>query len=66
MKLMTDRYTILIEDCARINEADYVIMHEKQERNGQIHPDEIKTCNPEIGLQVVFKNQRFTVYKVTP
>jgi hypothetical protein len=66
MKLMTDRYTILIEDCARINEANYVIMHEKQERNGQIHPDEIKTCNPEIGLQVVFKNQRFTVYKVTP
>jgi hypothetical protein len=66
MKLMTDRYTILIEDCARIGEADYLIIHEKQERNGQIHPDEIKTCNPEIGLQVVFKNQRFTVYQVGP
>lgn len=66
MKLMTNRYTILIEDCARINEANYVIVHEKQERNGQIHPHEIKTCNLEVGLQVVFKNQRFTVYKVTP
>lgn len=66
MKLMTDRYTILIEDCARIAEGDYLIIHEKQERNGQIHPDEIKTCNPDVGLQVVFKNQRFTVYQVGP
>lgn len=64
MKLMTERYAILLEDCARISEADYVVIHEKQERNGQIHPDEIKTCNPAVGLQVVFKNQRFTVYQV--
>jgi hypothetical protein len=66
MKLLTGRYSILIEDCARLGEADYVIIHEKQERNGQIHPDEIKTCNPKVGLQVVFKNQRFTVYQVNP
>jgi hypothetical protein len=64
MKLMTERYAILLEDCARIAEADYVVIHEKQERNGQIHPDEIKTCNPSVGLQVVFKNQRFTIYLV--
>lgn len=64
MKLLTDRYTILIEDCARINEGDYIVIHEKQERNGQIDPDEIKTCNPQIGLQVAFKNQRFTIYQV--
>lgn len=66
MKLLTGRYSILIEDCARITEADYVVVHEKQERNGQIHPDEIKTCNPSAGLQMAFKNQRFTVYKVNP
>jgi hypothetical protein len=64
MKLMTERYSILIEDCARIGEGGYVVMHEKQERNGQIHPDEIKTCNPNVALQVVFKNQRFTIYQV--
>jgi hypothetical protein len=66
MKLMTDRYSILLEDCARIGEADYIVIHEKQERNGQIHPDEIKTCNPSVGLQVLFKNQRFTVYQLKP
>lgn len=64
MKLMTERYSILIEDCARIGEGDIIVMHEKQERNGQIHPGEIKTCNPNVGLQVVFKNQRFTIYQV--
>jgi hypothetical protein len=64
MKLMTERYSILIEDCARIGEAEFIVMHEKQERNGQIHPGEIKTCNPNVGLQVVFKNQRFTIYQV--
>jgi hypothetical protein len=64
MKLMTERYSILIEDCARIREADYVVIHEKQESNGQIDPDKIKTCNPAAGLQVVFKNQRFTIYQV--
>ena len=65
MKLLTDRYTILIEDCARIGEGDYVVIHEKQERNGQIDPDEIKTCNPNIELQIAFKNQRFTIYQVS-
>jgi hypothetical protein len=64
MKLMTDRYSILIEDCARIGEGDFIVMHEKQERNGQIHPDEIKTCNPNVELQIVFKNQRFRIYQV--
>lgn len=64
MKLMTGRYSILIEDCARINEGDYVVIHEKQERNGQIHPDEIKTCNPNVALQIAFKNQRFTIYQI--
>jgi hypothetical protein len=64
MKLMTGRYSILVEDCARINEGDTIVMHEKQERNGQIHPDEIKTCNPNVELQVAFKNQRFTIYQV--
>ena len=66
MKLRTDRYTSLIEDCSRIDEADYIIVHEKQERNGQIHPDEIKTCNSQVELQVIFKNQRFTIYQISP
>ncbi|MCG2784006.1 MAG: hypothetical protein L6461_02760 [Anaerolineae bacterium] len=64
MKLLTDRYTILIEDCARIGEGDFIVMHEKQERNGQIDPGEIKTCNPNVELQIAFKNQRFTIYQV--
>ncbi|PKN90629.1 MAG: hypothetical protein CVU44_23035 [Chloroflexi bacterium HGW-Chloroflexi-6] len=66
MKLMTDRYSILIEDCSRIGEGDLIVMHEKQERNGQIDPGEIKTCNPSVELQIVFKNQRFTIYQVLP
>lgn len=65
MKLLTDRYSILMADCARISEADYVVIHEKQARNGQIDPDEIKTCNPAAGVQVIFKNQRFTIYQVS-
>lgn len=65
MKLLTDRYSILMADCARISEADYVVIHEKQARNGQIDPDEIKTCNPAAGVQVLFKNQRFTIYQVS-
>ena len=64
MKLMTGRYSFLIEDCARINEGDIIVIHEKQERNGQIDPGEIKTCNPNVELQVAFKNQRFTIYQI--
>ena len=66
MHLLGERYSILLDDCSRITEGDYIVIHEKQERNGQIDPNEIKTCNPETGLQVVFKNQRFTIYRVSP
>ncbi len=65
MRLLGERYSILLDDCARLPEGNYLVIHLKQEGNGQLAPDKAKTCNPEAGLQVVFKNQRFVVYQVT-
>jgi hypothetical protein len=66
MRLLGERLSLLLEDCSRLDEGDYVVIHEKQEGNGQVSPSEVTTCNPSIRLETVFENKRFTVYQVDP
>jgi hypothetical protein len=61
MRLLTDRDAFATDACADFPGGDYVVLHEKQGSNGQVADPE--TC-PNVTLQVVFNNQRFTVYEL--
>lgn len=63
LRLFTDRDAIMIDNCEGIRGGSYVVFHEKRGGNGQVAEPEACT---EVSLTVVFNNQRFTVYRVTP
>jgi len=64
MRLFTDRDSFMTERCTDLSRGDYVVIHDKQAGNGQVPPEQVETCNPAARLERVFKNKRFTVYKV--
>ncbi len=64
MRLFTDRDSIMLRECSRLGEGNYVVIHEKMADNDQVSPEQIENCNPSIRLQKVFNNKRFTVYKI--
>jgi hypothetical protein len=63
MRLFTDRDAFMTDRCEDLGRGDYLVFHEKQGGNGQVAEPE--TC-ANVGLVVVFNNQRFTVYQITP
>ncbi|HEY2981115.1 MAG TPA: hypothetical protein VGJ22_08040, partial [Anaerolineales bacterium] len=63
MRLFTDRDAFMTDRCEDLGRGDYLVFHEKQGSNGQVAEPE--TCT-NVGLTVVFNNQRFTIYQIGP
>ena len=61
LRLLTDRDAFMTNTCEDFSRADYVVFHEKQGGNGQV-PEPGACTN--VDLNIVFNNQRFTVYEV--
>jgi hypothetical protein len=67
MRMMTGRDAIAVHECNALGRGDYVVIHRKVESSsGQVEPKLVTTCNPDIHLEQVFKNEHFLVYKVGP
>ena len=62
MRLMTDRPTIMINECGGMLKGDYLILSKKVGENNQIPPEEIDACN--LPLDKVFDNRRFIIYEI--
>lgn len=62
MRLMTGHDTLLSTECTRVLKGDYLVLSRKVEKNQQIPPDEIGSCN--LPLKEVLKNNRFIVYEI--
>lgn len=62
MRLLGERYSILLDRCERLHEGDYIVLHQKQADNGQVDPEKISACK--LNLEQVFANRRFKVYQV--
>jgi 4-amino-4-deoxy-L-arabinose transferase-like glycosyltransferase len=62
MRLMTDRPTIMINECDGMLKGDYLILSKKAEENNQVPPEKIASCN--VPLDKTFDNRRFTIYKI--
>jgi hypothetical protein len=63
MHLMTDRYSLALTECNRIEEGDYLALSKKVGENLQIPPAQIDECN--LHLDKVFENRRFIVYMIS-
>jgi 4-amino-4-deoxy-L-arabinose transferase-like glycosyltransferase len=63
MRLLTGRDSFMTQRCDDLARGDYIVLHEKQGSNGQI--GDLSVC-PSATYPIVFNNQRFTVYQVTP
>ena len=66
LRLFTDRDAFMTENCSDLVKGDYVILHLKMEANGQVSPEQVNSCNPNLRLDEVFRNKRFLAYKITP
>ncbi len=66
MHLMTNRDSIMLRECSRLGEGDYVVIRDNNGENDQVDPNKIKKCGQNIPLVQVFKNKRFTIYQVGP
>lgn len=62
MRLMTDRDTLMINQCEGMLKGDYIVLSKKVGENNQIPPEQIDSCN--LPLDNVFDNRRFIIYKV--
>ncbi|OQY32655.1 MAG: hypothetical protein B6I38_04365 [Anaerolineaceae bacterium 4572_5.1] len=62
MRLMTERDSILILQCDHLHQGDYVVINKKWEDMGQIHPEEIASCD--VPLERIYKNRRFNIYQI--
>jgi hypothetical protein len=63
MKLMTNRDSIMILDCAHMLKGDYYVLRRNAEKDDeQISLDDLRTCN--LNLDRVFRNRRFFIYKI--
>lgn len=62
MRLMTDRNTLMINECEGMLKGDYLVLSKKVEENNQIPPERIDSCN--LPLEEVFENRRFIVYEI--
>jgi hypothetical protein len=65
LRLFTARDAFMTERCEDMSKADYIAIHEKAGNSGQIPLDQVTTCNPQLNLEEVFNNKRFTMYKIT-
>lgn len=63
MRLLSGRDSFLTQNCADLSKGDYVVIHEKQGGNGQIA--DVEACTG-VSLSLVFNNQRFSIYKISP
>ena len=64
LRLFTDRDAFMTDRCEDLGKGDYVAIHEKVGDSGQIAPEQVQSCNPDVRLDEVFNNKRFTVYKI--
>jgi hypothetical protein len=64
LRLFTGRDSFMTERCEDLSKGDYIVIHEKQEDNGQIDPAVLPTCNPDVSLERIFTNKRYTIYKI--
>jgi hypothetical protein len=62
MRLMTDRDTLMIDQCDGMLKGDYIVLSKKVEENNQVPPEKIDSCN--LPLENVFENRRFIVYEI--
>lgn len=62
MRLMTDRDTLMINQCEGMLKGDYIVLSKKVAENNQVPPERIGSCN--LPLENVFENRRFIVYKI--
>jgi len=62
MRLMTDRDTLMINQCEGMRKGDYIILSKKVGENNQVPPEQIHSCN--LPLENVFENRRFIVYEI--
>ncbi|PWH11952.1 MAG: hypothetical protein DDG60_15600 [Anaerolineae bacterium] len=65
LRLFTDRDSFMTTRCEDLSKGSYVALHEKLGNIGQIAPEQIATC-PDVRLEEVFNNRRFTVYRIFP
>ena len=62
MRLMTDRDTLMINQCEGLVKGDYIILSKKVGENNQVPPERIASCN--LPLENVFENRRFIIYEI--
>jgi hypothetical protein len=62
MRLMTDRASLALTECARMTEGDYLALSKKVGENLQIPPELIDECH--LALDKVYENRRFVVYRM--
>ena len=65
MHMLTNRDSLLIDHCDLLGRGDYVVINTKRdEKYGQVNPNELPACNPDLASEPVFSNRRFVVYQV--
>ena len=64
MRLFTDRNSIMLTECERLGEGNYIVINREIGEVNQVAPDRIENCNSQLRLRKVFQNRRFTVYEV--
>jgi hypothetical protein len=65
MQMLTSRDSLLIDRCNLLGQGDYVVINTKRdEKYGQVNPNELPACNPDLASEPVFSNRRFVVYQV--
>jgi len=62
MRLMTDRDTLMINQCEGLVKGDYIILSKKVGENNQVPPERIDSCS--LPLDNVFENRRFILYEI--
>ncbi|HME69977.1 MAG TPA: hypothetical protein VKM54_08925 [Myxococcota bacterium] len=64
MRLFTDRDSIMLTECERLGEGNYIVINREIGDTNQVGPDRIENCNPLLKLKKSFQNRRFTAYEV--
>lgn len=64
MRMLTGRDSLLIDQCAGLERADYVVLYKKAPPHIHLRAQTLANCPPPLTSETVFENARFIVYRV--
>ncbi|MBN1104912.1 MAG: phospholipid carrier-dependent glycosyltransferase [Deltaproteobacteria bacterium] len=64
MRMLTNRDSIMIHQCADLSKGDYYVFHKEFHPQNQVQLEDIAACAGGPRLEASFDNEAFTVYRV--